>query len=156
MTNETSSAAFKKSADDVFMYCIFIQKNAWKFFGLVYYCQKVLTLLMRKYIIVLHRYKKYTSMGNVDMKRFLSKWSDVRETVFLAAGIAVYCMIVYFLKMPCPIYFFSGISCPGCGMTRALFSLLRFDFDAALYYHPLIYFCIFMLLALMILHIRKN
>lgn len=39
----------------------------------------------------------------------------------------------------CPIRWFTGISCPGCGMSRAFFSLLRLDFAGAFRYHPLIY-----------------
>ena len=39
--------------------------------------------------------------------------------------------------MPCPIKFVTGISCPGCGMSRAYLSVLTFDFKAAFYYHPL-------------------
>ncbi|MBQ8624945.1 MAG: DUF2752 domain-containing protein [Agathobacter sp.] len=37
----------------------------------------------------------------------------------------------------CPYDYIFGISCPGCGMTRAFLSLLRFDFASAFYYHPL-------------------
>lgn len=44
---------------------------------------------------------------------------------------------LHFVGIGCPILFFTGISCPGCGMTRAYFSLLRFDFSAALGSHPL-------------------
>lgn len=39
----------------------------------------------------------------------------------------------------CVVRFFSGIPCPSCGMTRAAFSLLRFDFSTAFHYHPLVY-----------------
>lgn len=39
----------------------------------------------------------------------------------------------------CVVRFFTGIPCPSCGMTRAAFSLLRFDFCMAFYYHPLVY-----------------
>ena len=39
----------------------------------------------------------------------------------------------------CPIRWFTGISCPGCGMSRAFISLLRLDFAAAFRYHPMIY-----------------
>ena len=38
----------------------------------------------------------------------------------------------------CPIRWFTGISCPGCGMSRAFISLLRLDFAAAFRYHPMI------------------
>lgn len=37
----------------------------------------------------------------------------------------------------CPYDYIFGISCPGCGMTRAFLSLLRLDFASAFYYHPL-------------------
>ena len=39
----------------------------------------------------------------------------------------------------CIFLHFFGIPCPGCGMTRALLSVLRFDFAAAFHFHPLIY-----------------
>ena len=39
----------------------------------------------------------------------------------------------------CPLQHFTGIPCPGCGMSRALFALLRLDFGAALRWHPMIY-----------------
>lgn len=37
----------------------------------------------------------------------------------------------------CPIRYILGISCPGCGMTRAWLAVLRLDFAAAFSYHPL-------------------
>jgi len=90
------------------------------------------------------------------MKRLSSKRSDICEVVFLVAGLALYCLLVYFLKLPCPIYFFTGVSCPGCGMTRALFSLMQFDFNTALYYHPLIFFCAVLFPVLAIVHLKKK
>lgn len=39
----------------------------------------------------------------------------------------------------CPIRWFTGISCPGCGMSRAFMALLRLDFADAFRYHPMIY-----------------
>lgn len=37
----------------------------------------------------------------------------------------------------CPIKYFTGISCAGCGMTRAVHSALLFQFSEAFHYHPL-------------------
>lgn len=37
----------------------------------------------------------------------------------------------------CPIKFLTGISCPGCGMTRAWLAAFSLRFDLALAYHPL-------------------
>ena len=42
-----------------------------------------------------------------------------------------------FFDIGCPIHYLAGISCAGCGMTRAWISLLHFDIDRAFYYHPL-------------------
>lgn len=38
----------------------------------------------------------------------------------------------------CPFALFTGMACPGCGMTRAASSLIRGDLTAALGYHPLV------------------
>lgn len=37
----------------------------------------------------------------------------------------------------CPIKFLTGISCPGCGMTRAILAAIRLQFNEAFYFHPL-------------------
>lgn len=37
----------------------------------------------------------------------------------------------------CPFLWFTGIPCPGCGMTRAFLALVQGDFLAAFGYHPL-------------------
>ena len=44
---------------------------------------------------------------------------------------------LHFTGIGCPIKFLTGISCPGCGMTRAWLSALKLDFAQALAYHPL-------------------
>lgn len=41
------------------------------------------------------------------------------------------------LGVTCPIKHLTGVSCAGCGMTRACLSALTLDFSAAFYYHPL-------------------
>ncbi len=52
---------------------------------------------------------------------------------------AVAAVIVLFLlsDVECPIKSFTGVSCAGCGMTRACLSAARLDFAAAFEYHPL-------------------
>lgn len=45
--------------------------------------------------------------------------------------------LLFIIGITCPIKYITGISCAGCGMSRAYFSLLHFDFKSAFYYHPL-------------------
>lgn len=51
--------------------------------------------------------------------------------------IGVFYLLLQCAGITCPIKFVTGVSCPGCGMSRAWFSLLRLDFFAAYAYHPL-------------------
>lgn len=44
---------------------------------------------------------------------------------------------MFLLGITCPIKFLTGVSCAGCGMTRAWLSLLRLDVRSAFIYHPL-------------------
>ena len=47
--------------------------------------------------------------------------------------------VFYFVGIGCPIKYVTGISCGGCGMTRAYLSLLHLDFAGAFHYHPLFF-----------------
>lgn len=53
----------------------------------------------------------------------------------------------------CPVLYITGVSCPGCGLTRACLKALRFDFASAFHYHPL-FFCV--PLALLIFMFRNK
>ncbi len=59
--------------------------------------------------------------------------SDVTCFIIIASVYAVMAAA----GIGCPIKFFTGISCAGCGMTRAWLSALRLDFYGAFTYHPL-------------------
>lgn len=48
-------------------------------------------------------------------------------------------MAVFYLTFGCPIRLLSGVSCPGCGMSRAIIALLRCDFTLAFEMHPLVF-----------------
>jgi hypothetical protein len=43
----------------------------------------------------------------------------------------------FLVGVTCPIKFLTGVSCPGCGMSRAEFAFIRGDIRKAFYYHPL-------------------
>lgn len=53
------------------------------------------------------------------------------------AGVVLLYWVLHLLGIGCPIRFVTGISCAGCGMTRAWLCVLALDFPAAFYYHPL-------------------
>lgn len=53
---------------------------------------------------------------------------------------SMFLIITYLLKITnCPVKLITGMPCPGCGMTRAGFAVLRLDFVEALKYNPLIF-----------------
>ena len=43
------------------------------------------------------------------------------------------------LSIPCLFHELTGLYCPGCGVTRMLFSLLKLDFYQAFRYNPLLF-----------------
>ena len=59
------------------------------------------------------------------------RWGPCVLAIALAYG------LMFALGITCPIRFLTGISCPGCGMTRAVLSALRFRFADAFCFHPL-------------------
>lgn len=64
---------------------------------------------------------------------------QIKKYLYLIVSAGLLCLFLYLTNIGCPIKFITGISCPGCGMTRALFSLLRLDVKSAVYYHPLVF-----------------
>ncbi len=56
------------------------------------------------------------------------------HALFLAA------LATWLFLTGCPFYKLTGIPCPGCGMSRAFWHILKLDFATAWYYHPLAFF----------------
>ena len=71
------------------------------------------------------------------MNRTINKTLIEYITIFII--ICMYVMIITITGIGCPILFFTGIPCLGCGMTRACFYFLRSDFSTAFSYHPLVF-----------------
>lgn len=59
------------------------------------------------------------------------------QAVAATAAVVVLYVVLENLGITCPIKFFTGISCAGCGMSRAWLSVLRLDMAGAFRYHPL-------------------
>ena len=64
----------------------------------------------------------------------MEKWGMVKAICTIAG---FYLFLELVLGVTCPILYFTGISCAGCGMSRAWMCLLHLDFAGAFYYHPL-------------------
>lgn len=70
----------------------------------------------------------------------MTKKSEIwKKRAKLIALLVIGIVVFSIFKIPCPIYTLSGFLCPGCGMTRAVFALLHFDFVGAFLYNPLVY-----------------
>lgn len=60
----------------------------------------------------------------------------IKEYLKLLCGFLLI-LAVFYIPFGCPIKFFTGISCAGCGMSRAYLQLLHLNFCEAFHYHPL-------------------
>ena len=67
------------------------------------------------------------------------------KIVLLNTLIVIISLIYYFLNkyfnigIPCLFYQITGLKCPGCGITRLIFSLIKLDFRQAFFYNPLVF-----------------
>lgn len=87
--------------------------------------------------------------GFSDRKRGTFMHSILKKSMVLAAFIFLYYAVTGFTG--CPFRYYFGISCPGCGMTRALLSAATLHFEQAFYYHPLFFLAPFLVLLLFFL-----
>ncbi|MCR4960935.1 MAG: DUF2752 domain-containing protein [Lachnospiraceae bacterium] len=76
------------------------------------------------------------------MKLFLTNvwkriWADIRKYWKAAVAFLVYYLATILLfHASCPMVLCSGLPCPGCGMTRALFCVFTFRWENAFYLNP--------------------
>ena len=79
--------------------------------------------------------------------------SLIKEKRGMISAIVAVVILYIFLEcfgITCPIKFITGVSCAGCGMSRAWLACLRFYFKKSFYYHPLFIFppcmvCVFLM-----------
>lgn len=74
---------------------------------------------------------------SIENVRNTSRHGKVRDLLVGALLLACMLLVFYVTGIGCPIRFATGVSCPGCGMTRAWISALTLRFDLAIAYHPL-------------------
>lgn len=73
-------------------------------------------------------------MGRISGQR---TFAELRRDIGAIAAIAALYAAMELLGITCPIRALTGISCAGCGMSRAWLSLLQLDIASAFRYHPL-------------------
>ena len=67
-------------------------------------------------------------------------WKDIKDIKWaIIIIIAYFALGRYFLYSLCPMVMVTGLPCPGCGLTRAGFALLKLDLAGAFRIHPFIY-----------------
>ena len=67
-------------------------------------------------------------------------WKDIKDIKWaIIIIIAYFALGRYFLYSLCPMVMVTGLPCPGCGLTRAGFALLKLDLAGAYRIHPFIY-----------------
>lgn len=62
-----------------------------------------------------------------------------KDTIKLVFFIAIIYILLESAGITCPIKFMTGISCAGCGMSRAWLAVLKPDLTAAFKFHPLFF-----------------
>lgn len=67
------------------------------------------------------------------------KKSGLKALIVLAAAAALAYLSAALVGWGCPVQHFTGVPCPGCGLSRAFAALLRLDFAAALRFHPMVF-----------------
>lgn len=63
----------------------------------------------------------------------------IRQILPPVLAVAVLYLLMESIGITCPIKFMTGISCAGCGMSRAWISLLHLDIRRAFAFHPLFF-----------------
>ena len=92
----------------------------------------------------------------------MSRTSKVKIAIVLFLLFLLYYFLNqrYYFSIPCLFHEITGLYCPGCGITRLLFSLLQLDFLNAFKSNPLIFVLIVLyigyLLLKIVLKITKN
>lgn len=62
---------------------------------------------------------------------------DRKELICAVTAIVILYTAMESIGITCPIKFITGISCAGCGMSRAWMAFLQLDMAKAFEYHPL-------------------
>ena len=73
----------------------------------------------------------------MDNKRNNKRKNERKEIICAVTAVVVLYTAMESIGITCPIKFITGISCAGCGMSRAWMAFLHLDIAKAFAYHPL-------------------
>ncbi len=89
-----------------------------------------------------HTKKKEHFAERIIMKRPNGMPTRLRSLLFGTCLFGAGILLLNLLGYVCPLLLFFGLPCPGCGMTRAVLSLLRLELAEAFVFHPLVFFLV--------------
>ena len=72
-------------------------------------------------------------------RKWMFKITELKNKLILTAIYGVILLVFWAFGIPCFFLYFLGVRCPGCGMSHALFAILRLDFAEAFSCHPMIF-----------------
>ena len=78
-------------------------------------------------------------MSNEQKKRLKEVVRPVAQVLLIGIAYFVFIKITGWM-IPCPIRLVTGKYCPGCGLSRMLLAMLRFDFKAAFLANRFLFF----------------
>ena len=73
----------------------------------------------------------------MDNKRNNRRKNERKELICAVTAVVVLYTAMELIGITCPIKFITGISCAGCGMSRAWMAFLHLDIAKAFTFHPL-------------------
>lgn len=76
-------------------------------------------------------------MDSYMQKQQNSSWKKAKDVLPALFAVAALYFVMESFGITCPIKFITGISCAGCGMSRAWIAFLHLDIQKAFAYHPL-------------------
>lgn len=64
----------------------------------------------------------------------------LKENIVIILVLLIYVLICFIFDFKnCPFALITGLPCPGCGITRAIYCVIKLDFLSAFNYHPLVF-----------------
>ncbi len=88
------------------------------------------------------------------IKEFLRSTKEYFWFILFGLAYMVFFLVLNHNGAFCLIKMTIGIPCPGCGMTRAVLSLIMFNFEDAMFYHPLVFLLPLILIVLFFKRLR--